>query len=168
MNWLRHPWLTVRVQIALGAIFVFAALPKIIDPPSFAHMIYNYRLVPGWAVNPIALILPWVEILAGIALILGLFRRSAASIIGAMLIVFIVGIGINLARNNAIDCGCFEQNPEPKTHAQLIRDMQWVIARDVGMLVMVAQILWATGVGGRRLEESATLAARASQVAARG
>ena len=44
---LTHPWLTIRVQLALGAIFVIAALPKIADPPSFAHMIYNYRLVPS-------------------------------------------------------------------------------------------------------------------------
>ena len=33
---LTHPWLTVRVKIALGAIFVAAAIPKIVDPPSFA------------------------------------------------------------------------------------------------------------------------------------
>ena len=37
--WYLHPWLTVRVQIALGAIFVGAAIPKVIDPPGFAHMI---------------------------------------------------------------------------------------------------------------------------------
>jgi uncharacterized membrane protein YphA (DoxX/SURF4 family) len=166
VTWLRHPWLNVRVQIALGAIFIFAALPKIIDPPSFAHLVYNYRLVPGWAVNPLALILPWVEILAGLGLVLGVWKRAAASIIGAMLIVFTIGIGINLARNNAIDCGCFEQNPKPKTHAELIADMQWVIARDLGMLLMVAQILWATG-GGRERQVSEALAARASQVAAR-
>ena len=167
MNWLRHPWLTVRVQIALGAIFIVAALPKIVDPPSFAHMIYNYRIVPGWAVNPLALTLPWIELLAGLALILGIFRRAAASIVGAMLIVFIVGIGINLGRGNAIDCGCFEQNPEPKTNAQLIRDMQWVLIRDIGMLLMVAQILYANSGDGRGYERSASLAARANQLAAR-
>jgi len=25
--------------------------PKIIDPPSFAHMIYNYRIVPAKLIN---------------------------------------------------------------------------------------------------------------------
>jgi putative oxidoreductase len=167
MSWLGHPWLTVRVQIALGAIFIAAALPKIVDPPSFAQMIYNYRIVPGWAVNPLALVLPWIEITAGLALVLGVMRRAAASIIGAMLIVFIIGIGINLARNNPIDCGCFAQNPVPKTNEQLFTDMRWVIIRDIGMLAMVAQILWAAGAERRGREESIALAARASHVAAR-
>lgn len=167
MSWFTHPWLTVRVQIALGAIFIVAALPKIIDAPSFAHMIYNYRLVPGWAVNPLALFLPWMELLTGGALILGVFKRTAASLIGAMLLVFIIGIGVNLGRDNAIDCGCFEQNPVPKTHHQLIRDMQWVIIRDLGMLIMVAQILLATRSEELRRADSAALAARASHVAAR-
>ena len=48
------PWLTIRVQIALGAIFVAAALPKIVDPPSFAHMIYNYKIMPWSLINPMA------------------------------------------------------------------------------------------------------------------
>jgi uncharacterized membrane protein YphA (DoxX/SURF4 family) len=141
---LLSPWLTVRVQIALGAIFVVAALPKIVDPPSFAHMIYNYRLVPGFAINFLALVMPWVELLTGIALILGVWRRSAAALIGAMLLVFILAIGINLARDNAIDCGCFEVNPIEKTHDQLIADMWIVLLRDVGMMFMVGQI-WMAG-----------------------
>ena len=75
---LTHPWLTVRVQIALGAIFVAAALPKIADPPSFAHMIYNYRILPGGLINISALVMPWVELLAGLALILGVWVASRA------------------------------------------------------------------------------------------
>ena len=144
MRWLRHPWLTVRVQIALGAIFVAAAIPKILDPPSFAHMIYNYRLLPGQLVNALALILPWLELLCGLALIVGVWRRTAALIVGVLLLVFIAGVGINLARNNAIDCGCFTQSSAPKTHKQLIVDMKWVIWRDVGMLLLVSQLLYAT------------------------
>ena len=65
---LRSSWLAIRVQLALGAIFVAAALPKIIDPPSFAHMIFNYRLVPGPLVNLMALTMPWIELLCGLAL----------------------------------------------------------------------------------------------------
>ena len=42
-RWLEHPWLTTRVQIALGVIFIAAALPKIVDPPSFAHRSADHR-----------------------------------------------------------------------------------------------------------------------------
>jgi uncharacterized membrane protein YphA (DoxX/SURF4 family) len=144
---LASPWLTVRVQIALGIFFVVAALPKIVDPPSFAHMIYNYRIVPGAFVNLMALVLPWFELLAGIALILGIWTRTSAALIGALLGVFIVAISFNLARGNAIDCGCFDVAAAGKTVAERITDMRWVVIRDLGMLVMVAQILWATKPG---------------------
>ena len=140
---LTSPWLTIRVQIALGVLFVAAALPKIVDPPSFAHMVYNYRIVPGQFVNLMALIMPWIELLCGLALILGVWKEAARTIIGLMLAVFILAIGINLARGNAIDCGCFDPTPVPKTRAQRLEDMTFVIYRDLGMLLMVAQLWWA-------------------------
>ena len=146
MTWrerLTHPWLTVRVQIALGAIFVAAAIPKITDPPSFAHMIYNYRILPGFLVNITALTMPWVELLAGLALILGVWTRPARWLIFAMLVVFIVAIAFNLLRDNAIDCGCFDVAAAGKTHEERIRDMWIVIVRDLGMLLMIAQLWWA-------------------------
>jgi putative oxidoreductase len=136
---LTHPWLTVRTQIALGLFFVVAALPKVADPPSFAHMIYNYRLVPGPLVNLAALTMPWAELLMGIALICGIWRRAAASLVGALLVVFIVAISINLLRGNAIDCGCFDVADAGKSVAERLHDMRMVIVRDVGMLFLVAQ-----------------------------
>ncbi|HET8797759.1 MAG TPA: MauE/DoxX family redox-associated membrane protein [Thermoanaerobaculia bacterium] len=140
---LAHPWLTIRVQIALGAIFVAAALPKIADPPSFAHMIYNYRILPGALVNLSALVMPWVEILAGLALIAGVWVKPARWLIAAMLVVFIVAIGFNLWRGNAIDCGCFDLSAAAKTYEERIYDMWVVIVRDIGMLLMCAQLAWA-------------------------
>lgn len=142
-DWLTHPWLTVRVQIALGAIFVVAAWPKIADPPSFAHMIYNYHLVPSWGINASALIMPWVEMIAGLALILGIWTRPARWIVTTLLIVFMIAISINLFRGNAIDCGCFDTSAANKTYEERIRDMWIVIVRDAGMLLMCAQLWWA-------------------------
>lgn len=141
---LRSPWLTVRVQIALGAIFVAAALPKIADPPAFAHLIYNYRMLPGAAVNAVALLLPWIELLAGIALILGVWRREAAVVTGLLLLVFIAAIAFNLARGHAVDCGCFDVKAAGKTRPALLTEMRWVLLRDVGMLLLVGQVLAAT------------------------
>jgi uncharacterized membrane protein YphA (DoxX/SURF4 family) len=136
---LTHPWLTVRTQIALGVLFVSAALPKIVDPPSFAHMVYNYRLLPGPLVNPTALAMPWAELMMGIALICGIWRRTAASLVGALLLLFIVVISFNLLRGNAIDCGCFDVTAAGLTYEERIRDMWMVIWRDVGMLFLAAQ-----------------------------
>jgi uncharacterized membrane protein YphA (DoxX/SURF4 family) len=147
---LTHPWLTVRTQIALGVFFIAAALPKIEDPPSFAHMIYNYRLLPGSLVNPASLVMPWAELLLGIALVCGIWRRTAASLVGALLLVFIVAISVNLLRGNAIDCGCFDVADAGKSVGERIDDMWMVIVRDVGMLLLAGQGL----LGARRVEEA--------------
>jgi hypothetical protein len=107
-------------------------------------MIYNYRVAPAFAVNALALVMPWVELLTGLALILGVWRRESAALIGLMLLVFIVAIGFNLARGHAVDCGCFDVHSAGKTREQLLTDMRWVVVRDLGILLMVAQVLAAS------------------------
>ncbi len=148
--WWFSPWLSIRVQLALGAIFVAAAIPKIVDPPSFAHMIYNYRLVPGGAINGMALVLPWIELFSGLALILGAWKRTAAGIVGILLLLFIGALSINLARGNPVNCGCFDVKAKDKPRSELLSEMRWTILRDVGMLLMVAQVLAANRRQGSR------------------
>ena len=157
MRWLASPWLTIRVQLALGVFFVVAALPKIVDPPSFAHMVYNYRIVPASLVNLMALTMPWVELLAGLALIAGVWTRAARMLVGLMLVVFMTAIGINLARGNAIDCGCFNVADAGKSYEQRIADMKWDVLRDLGMLAMVAQLWYADRKGAVILSEAKDL-----------
>ena len=125
-------------------VFVAAALPKIADPPAFAHMIYNYRMVPGALVNALALVMPWIELVVGILLIVGVWRREAALVAVLLLLVFLVAIGWNLARGHAVDCGCFDVRSAGKTPEQMLSDMKWVLLRDVGLLLLAAQVLVAT------------------------
>ncbi len=141
---LLSPWLTLRVQFVLAALFVVAGLAKTADPPGFAHEVHNYKILPAASVNVVALVLPWLEVVTGVALFVGVFRRTAAQIFGVLLLVFIVGIGVNLARGRPVDCGCFGTAKVQKTEAERLRDMKLVILRDVGMLLLVAQILAAT------------------------
>ena len=145
----------MRVQIALGIVFVAAAIPKIADPPAFAHMIYNYRLLPGGLINALALLMPWLELLAGLALILGVWRREAAVVVGALLIVFLVAIGVNLARGHAVDCGCFDVRSAGKPRDELLSEMRMVLLRDVGLLLLAAQVLVAAGPRAGEVRRSA-------------
>lgn len=141
---LSSPWLTIRVQFVLAAFFAVAGFFKISDPPGFAHEIHNYALLPGAAVNALALVLPWLEVVAGIALFLGIARRSAARILGILLLVFIVALSINLVRGRPVDCGCFGTAKVQKTDAERLNDMKLAILRDVGLLLLVGQVLHAT------------------------
>ena len=141
MRWLLHPWLTVRAQIALGLVFVLAALSKIADPPGFAKAIWMYQLAPAWSLHPAALMLPWLELLCGLALCLGLWTRVAASWIAGFLLLFILALSVNLARHHPVDCGCFGTGTVSQTEAERLRDMKWVILRDLGLLLLAAQVL---------------------------
>ena len=55
-------------RLILGMTFMAASFYKIIDPASFAKSIWFYHMVPGSMINIMALILPWLELLCGVAL----------------------------------------------------------------------------------------------------
>jgi uncharacterized membrane protein YphA (DoxX/SURF4 family) len=149
-RWLFHPWLEVRIPFALGLVFVLAALAKIADPPGFAKSIWFYRLVPAWSLHPTALLLPWLELLCGLALCLGIWKRAAAAWIATLLLVFIAALSINLARGNPVDCGCFGNNRSPRTVEERLVDMRWTILRDLGLLILAAQVMANRSQGSRR------------------
>lgn len=140
-RWLLHPWLTVRAQIALGAVFVAAALPKLADPPGFAKAIWNYQLFPAWSVHPAALVLPWLELLCGLCLCLGVKTRAAASWLLALLLAFMAALSINLARHHPVDCGCFGSPGQERTEAQRLADLRWALVRDAGLILLALQVL---------------------------
>lgn len=141
--WLRHPRLTLASRLLLGLVFIFAAVPKLADPPGFAKAIWAYALFPAWSLAPLALVLPWLELACGLALCAGLWLRAAALWIGALLLAFCLALGLNLARRHPVDCGCFG-GAAPKTEAQRITDMRWALLRDAGLLLLVVQVLAAT------------------------
>jgi uncharacterized membrane protein YphA (DoxX/SURF4 family) len=88
--------------------------------------------------------MPWIELSVGLALVLGVWKREAALVAAALLVVFLVAIGWNLVRGHAIDCGCFDVHSAGKSREELLTDMRWVLLRDAGLLVLAAQVLAAT------------------------
>lgn len=137
LAWLRGPWGQRLCAWILGATFLAAALPKIADPPGFLEAIHAYRLVPEGALPPMALTLPWLELLLALALISGLLRRSAAWAAFALLLVFIGALGIDLARGIPVDCGCFGAAPVARSVADRLAGMRLDLARDA-LLALVA------------------------------
>ncbi len=99
--------LVLLARLVVGAIFLYASFDKIAHPDQFAQAIYNYRLVPLSLLHPMALLLPWLEAVTGVALILGVARRGAALFASMMSLAFIIGLSSALARDLDISCGCF-------------------------------------------------------------
>ena len=144
MSGLRSEWLTSRTSFVLAAVFAVAAVAKIADPPGFAHQVHNYGLVPAGAVNALALVLPWLELLCAALLFFGAWRRTAAGIVAILLLVFIGALGFNLSKKHPIDCSCFSTAATQKSDAERLGDMKLAILRDVGLLLLAGQVLAAT------------------------
>ena len=113
----RRQMLLFAVRVILAAVFIYAALQKIGRPLMFADEIEMYRVIGhGPLLYLAAIVLPWIELLCGFALLTGFFMRGAALILTAMNLVFIVVItyrtvGIMSAegmplREVYFDCGC--------------------------------------------------------------
>ncbi len=94
-------------RIVIGLIFLAAALAKIADPAGFALQVAHYRILPPALVHVPAILLPWIELLAGLSLVLGIRARSGAWFALGSLVVFTAAVGFAMARGLNFECGCF-------------------------------------------------------------
>ena len=136
-NILNNSWFELTARWFLGATFIYASYSKILAPAVFAKIIYGYDLFPAIFINLLAIILPFVELIAGCALIIGIYPRSASLIINFMLLAFIISLSINMIRGHEFDCGCFAidaSSPSIFSGPLLIRDFIYFI---VGIYVLL-------------------------------
>lgn len=101
------PWLATAARLLLGGVFLVAGALKLPDPAAAARAVRAYQLLPESLVHPAAFGLPVVEIAVGLALLVGVFVRTAALLSALMLAGYIAAIAAAWARGLQIDCGCF-------------------------------------------------------------
>ena len=130
-----------RIELAarwiLGLTFIYASFHKIVSPADFAKIVYGYDLFPALFINLIAIIIPFLELITGLALVIGVYPRSAAIILNALIMAYIIVLAINLIRGHEFDCGCFsfgESGYTSSTEATLVRNVIYFI---VGMAVIL-------------------------------
>ena len=102
-------------RLTLSAAFILAALPKIQDPAAFAISVEGYHVVTANLAMWIALVLPWLELVAGFGLLIPQIRRGSNLIIALLLVVFIALHASAWARGLDINCGCFNAHESEKT-----------------------------------------------------
>ena len=98
---------SVSARLLLGGVFVVAGALKLPDPAAAVRAVRAYRLLPEGLVAPVAFGLPVVEIAVGLALLAGVFVRTAAIAAAVLVLVFLAAVGSAWARGLQIDCGCF-------------------------------------------------------------
>src|SRR5436190_22320539 len=103
-----HPTVRRAAQILCGLIFLAAALPKIADLSGFAGSVHNFHLepvVPVAITNVLAVTIPWVELVAGLALVTGVRPRAGAIVYTLLLAVFTAAVVAAMARGLSFECG---------------------------------------------------------------
>jgi uncharacterized membrane protein YphA (DoxX/SURF4 family) len=95
-------------RVGLGALFIAAGVGKLADPGSLAQEIANYQLLAA-AAPYLAIALPAMEVVAGLALLLGPrpWRAAGAAAIALLLVMFTGAVVFALVRGLDIDCACF-------------------------------------------------------------
>ena len=104
--------ITLIFRLIIGMIFIYASYDKIINPIDFSDNIHNYHVTPIFVENLAALIIPWIELIVGISLILGVFLDGAISITIALLIFFIFILSQAVFRGIDVHCGCFKSEAD--------------------------------------------------------
>ena len=98
--------LIVRLLIAL--IFSVAGIAKFVDLQETRKGIREFG-VPDWAASPLKILLPLAELAVAVLLIpiSTVLWGSMGSI--TLLLVFVIGISVNLAQGRKPNCTCFGQ-----------------------------------------------------------
>ncbi|MFI4943442.1 MAG: MauE/DoxX family redox-associated membrane protein [Burkholderiales bacterium] len=141
MTLLANPRVQLALRLLLGAFFVYASLDKIASPAGFARIVYQWQVAGPVPSNLVAATLPWVEHLAGLLLIAGVWRREAALVIALLLVVFLGAAASVLARGIDVqNCGCVSVAKEAVESA-------WPPAwtRGVGWFLVVRNLLMLAG-----------------------
>jgi uncharacterized membrane protein YphA (DoxX/SURF4 family) len=155
---LANRWLELLTRLVIGTIFVSASIEKAADPASFAVMIENYKLLPPGASMFIASTLPWVELICGITVLLGVAVRGSSLVIGVLTVGFTVAVVSGVLRGLDISCGCYTLDPE-------VGKIGWrKVAENTGIVVLSVFLVYSTAarvtldrlVAGRNEQEAST------------
>jgi uncharacterized membrane protein YphA (DoxX/SURF4 family) len=114
-------WLLLG-RIALAMIFLAAGIAKLREPwLQFAVSINSFKIVPDAKLEPIARILPWFEVVVGVAVLSGIRLKWTSSLATVILGGFLALLIRSWAMGIEVDCGCFGSG-EPLGPQVILRD----------------------------------------------
>ncbi|MFH0775100.1 MAG: MauE/DoxX family redox-associated membrane protein [bacterium] len=128
-------WIQRVLRLTIGGIFVYASIDKIIQPDRLAEIIVGYQILPLGLVNISAIWLPYLELLLGVFVILGIWLRACSLCLICLSLIYISAILSALARGIPLVCGCFSVNSASyKT---------WYSIWQESLLLLGSLLLWA-------------------------
>lgn len=142
IRWLKAKSGLLRLiaRLVLAGVWIIAAWLKLPDPAASVRAVRAYQLLPEGVVPAVGYGLPFLEMVVGVLLLLGLGVRLNAVLSALMLVAFIAGIASAWGRGLQIECGCFGGGGIT-TDAAAAYPRE--IARDAGLLLLAgALIAW--------------------------
>lgn len=129
----------LAARLFLGIVLIIAGATKIGHPLTSQRAVQAYEILPDGIANPVGLALPFVEVVLGVLLVVGLFTRVVAAVSTVLMLAFIIGIAQAWARGLTIDCGCFGGGGQIG-----VNDTKYPqeIARDVSFALAGAWLWW--------------------------
>ena len=99
--------LPLVLRLAFGALFIWSGVAKLKDPIVFADAVRNFEIIGDPLAAAVALFLPWIEVLSGIAVMSGILAGGGLAILNLAMAVFTIAFAVSWARGLDITCGCF-------------------------------------------------------------
>ncbi|MDR2895135.1 MAG: DoxX family protein [Propionibacteriaceae bacterium] len=128
-------------RVVLGVALIVAGAQKLPNLTQSVVAVKAYQFGFSEEVNQIiGYALPVVEIVVGLAILVGWASRFAAIVAVVMLAVYIGAISSAWARGLTIDCGCFTPGgalTDPGQSTAYLQD----IVRDIGLIILAGWVI---------------------------
>ena len=125
----------LTLRLLLGALFVWTGWEKTKDPNAFLFSIRSFHILHDPYAAWVAMGLPWLEILAGAALVSGVLVDGGLATIAGMLAVFLWAIIYSWQRGLDINCGCFGGDEATSGFTELITRDVILLSVALGLLI---------------------------------
>jgi uncharacterized membrane protein YphA (DoxX/SURF4 family) len=126
----------LALRVALGAWFTYSGGLKIFVTglDRFTRDVGNYKLVSAPLDAVAAYTVPWVEVIGGLCLMLGVLRKGTLLAMTGLVLTFATAVGWAWSKNLDISCGC---------HGGDTRLNYWTKAVELtGYLLVLAYLWW--------------------------
>jgi uncharacterized membrane protein YphA (DoxX/SURF4 family) len=118
--------------VLLGAAFLWAGALKLVQGPSWSKQAADMGVA-----RPVALVVPYVEIVVGAALVSTLFAPWPAVVALALLVAYTVLIAVRLADGSRPPCACFgSRSMRPLGGYHVLRNLALIALAVVAILAI--------------------------------
>lgn len=124
-------YLSLLIRLLLGGVFITSSMAKLPLQSRFVDVVQSYQLLPDILAAAYGFALPWIELVIGGYLILGIFVKPSAIVTILMSITFLIANISSIIRGDSYCPNCFGELV-PLTVVQAIT---------IDVLVILAAIL---------------------------